>query len=387
MKFQKQNLMNLLLKPLIILAVILSLSSCATIMVDKKKVRYASTNTELSKEVTDKLEDSAFYEVDAYYNGKKEFANNSSSKGKKTTNIYDEYLVPNILDGDNRVLQILIKQDDRPAASISAKIAFKAGKTAYKLSDTIFPTYSRQTQKTCEETFRMSYPEGSRWNDLKSSLNNSNFNNDNNESYLSEKAADRYHEYFIINEISSIKQEDLKAKPRVSFFISDDKNLSFLDYIILTTKIYKLDNENGRYQFNQAIIRDRQNKFLSEKFDSDEKDKIVLVLNNSFDHAIQSRSIIIAKKDKKEWSCFVAQQGKDNDVRPIKRNKNDVNSLERLETLAIINDAVTSPVQIPVFFYLLAKKEKPDQEEVQKEEIFKKGVVEEYLKYQNTKQN
>jgi len=364
------------------LAIIFSVSSCATIMVDKKKVKYSSTNTELSKEVTDKLEDSAFYEVDAYYNGKKEFVNTSSSKGKKTINIYDEYLVPNILDGDNRVLQILIKQDNRPVASVSAKIAFKAGKTAYKLSDTIFPTYSRQTQKTCEETFRMSYPEGNRWNDLKSSLNNSNFNN---ESYLSKKVADRYHEYFIINEISSIKQEDLKDKPKVSFFISDDKNLSFLDYVILTTKIYKLDNENGRYQFNPAIIRDRQNKFLSEKFDSYEKDKIVLVLNNSLDHEIQARSIIIAKKDKKEWSCFVAQQGKDNDVRPIKRNRNGVNNLERLRNLAIINDVVTSPVQIPVFFYLLANKEKPDQEKIRKEEVFKKEVVEEYLKYKSKK--
>jgi len=225
--------MKLLPKLIMMLAIIFSVSSCATIMVDKKKVKYSSTNTELSKEVTDKLEDSAFYEVDAYYNGKKEFVNTSSSKGKKTINIYDEYLVPNILDGDNRVLQILIKQDNRPVASVSAKIAFKAGKTAYKLSDTIFPTYSRQTQKTCEETFRMSYPEGNRWNDLKSSLNNSNFNN---ESYLSEKVADRYHEYFIINEISSIKQEDLKDKPKVSFFISDDKNLSFLDYESFSNK-------------------------------------------------------------------------------------------------------------------------------------------------------
>lgn len=69
--------MNLLLKPLIILALTLSTSSCANIMVDKKKMKYSSTNTELSKEVTDKLKNSAFYEIDAYYNGKKEFANTS----------------------------------------------------------------------------------------------------------------------------------------------------------------------------------------------------------------------------------------------------------------------------------------------------------------------
>lgn len=371
--------MNLLLKPLIILALTLSTSSCANIMVDKKKMKYSSTNTELSKEVTDKLKNSAFYEIDAYYNGKKEFANTSSSKGKQSPNIYEEYLVPNILDGDNRILQILIKQDDRPAASISAKIAFKTDKTAYKLSDTISPSYPRRNQKTCEETFRMSYPEGNRWDDLKYSLNNSNFNS---ESYLSEKAADRYHEYFIINEISSLKQEDLKDKPRVKFFISDDKNLSFLEYVILTTKIYKLDNENGRYYFSREIIRDRQNKFLAENFDSDEKDKIVLILNDSHSPTIASRSIIVAKKDKKEWSCFVAQQGKDNDVRAIKRNKTGVNNLERLGTLAIINDVVTSPVQIPVFFYLLAKKENPNQEEIKKEETFKRGMVEEYLEYQ-----
>jgi len=379
--------MNLLLKTLIILTLTLSTSSCAFNMVNKKKIKYSSINTELSKEVTDKLKNSEFYEVDAYYNGKKEFANPLSSKGKKSPNIYEEYLVPNILDGDNRILQILIKQDERPAASTSAKIAFKSNKTAFKLNDNIIPIYGEGNQKTCEETFRRSYPDANRWNDLKYSLNNSNFNS---ESYLEQKAADQYHEYFIINEISSLKQEDLKDKPKVKFFISDDKNLSFIDYVILTTKIYKLDNKNGRYYFNREIIRDRQNKFLAEKFDSDEKNKIVLILSDSHIDSIASRSIIIAKKDKKEWSCFTAQQGKYNDVRAIKRNKTGVNNLEILDKLAIITDLVTLPVQIPVAFYLLSKKENPDQEEIKKEKAFKKELTEEYLKYQgknNAKQH
>ena len=57
------------------------------------------------------------------------------------------------------------------------------------------------------------------------------------------------------------------------------------------------------------IIRDKQNKFLSDKFNiRDTEDKLVLILNNSDDFQVKRRPIIVAREHNKEWSCFFSQE-------------------------------------------------------------------------------
>ncbi len=369
--------MNLLPKSLIIFAITFSVSSCAYSIVDKKKNEYASINTEFAKDITDKLKKSAFYEVDAYYNGKKEFPNISSSKEKKSPNIYDEYLVPNLLDGEERVLQILIKPDNRPLSNASTQAVFKEDKILFKRSGVLF-NYAPH-QRACEQPID-SIVHVNKWVNLKSSLNEKT----SQEIELSKKI-NRYHQYFIVNELSSVRQEDLKDKPKIKLFISDDKNLFFTNYIILTTKTFKLDNEEGLYFFNPIIIRDRQNKFLSNAFDkANEDNKIVLILNTSNDLDQKTRSFIIARKHNKEWSCFFSQ-GKEEYVNYVKRNKSGVSQIETMENFALLNDIITSPVQLPVFLYLIFKKD-VDPNKIE-EESFRRGVFEEYIKYQNNIKN
>lgn len=362
------NFMNFKKTKVLFVILLSFLSSCATGALEKKKESYLSIKTEIDENIQDKLKNDKFVEVDGYFVGEKKFVFNDDKKNKPPVS-YREYLVPNVLDGKDRVLQIFIRSED--PVQISPESIFKNDKMLVKAKDIIF--YFIPHQRACEDPMRGSV-RVKRWSDFKDRFITSK----DTELDLENGKIGNYFKHFIVNEI--ILNDDFSRYRKVKFFISDDKNLSFIKYIIDSTNAFYLDgSKKDLVYFSPAVTRFEHEKFLSKEFGNSD-DKVMLIVNDSDDISFKSRSLILAENHNHRWSCYLSQGVKER-VSYVKRSPNGVEKIEMLKFPSLIYDLVTGPIQIPVLLYQRNQKEQKAKEQ----SVFEKSISDEISYYNKAK--
>ena len=355
---------------------ILFLNSCYAIMgLHDMQKEYLSFETEIAgdiKNASKKLEDN-YIVIDGYHIGKRKLPILKEGKNQKEI-WYDEYIIPGLLEGKDRTLQIFFAHNSANSVykNVTQETAYKDGLTRKSKKGDL---YQQLPQGFCENNIPNKIGIQSVYEkNFRIAKRNLLFSRNNKMGYFNPLVK--------IYETPDIPRKILNKYKKIKFILMDKQPQEMNSFLKIggVNTIENGVNNKKKILFYDAVIRYHQNKYFSEYFKGFDKEVIVMSFYNS--KPLMYNNVryfnILRGNINNNWECYQST-ALQNSVKYVNRNKKGVKRRNRV-LLPLFIDIVTLPISFPaklIESYIKIEKDKEFSE------FLKDEVMYEYTQYIN----